>query len=184
MHFCSQCGGKVDFVVPEDDDRPRHVCPSCGTIHYQNPKLVVGCIPIWEDRILICRRNIAPRKGFWTLPAGFLENKETMADGARRETFEESGAEVVDLQPYLMVDIPHISQIYMFYRAQLARPAFHPTRESSEVKLVAEGDIPWEEIAFKVVEKTLHHFLQDRPTGRFGFRTDRIDVTPAHPAQE
>ena len=184
MKYCSQCGGKLIFTVPDDDDRQRHVCPSCGTIHYQNPKLVVGCIPVWEDHILMCRRDIEPRRGFWTLPAGFLENGETMADGARRETLEESGAAVADLRPYLMVDIPHISQIYLLFRARLQRPEYHPTRESSEVKLVAAADIPWEEIAFKVVEKTLHHFLRDRPSGRFDFRIDRIDVTPARQIQE
>jgi len=184
MMYCSQCGGKLIFTVPDDDDRQRHVCPSCGTIHYQNPKLVVGCIPLWEDHILMCRRDIEPRRGYWTLPAGFLENGETAAEGARRETFEESGAKVVDLSPYLMVDIPHISQIYMFFSARLQRPVFHPTRESSEVQLVAEADIPWDAIAFKVVEKTLHHFFQDRTTGHFDFRMDRIDVPPTDQIQE
>ena len=184
MKYCSQCSGKLVLTVPADDDRQRHVCPACGAIHYQNPKLVVGCIPIWEDRLLMCRRDIEPRKGFWTLPAGFLENGETMAEGARRETFEESGAEVVDLAPYLMVDIPHISQIYMLFRAQLKRPEFHPTRESSEVRLVAEAEIPWDEIAFKVVEKTLRHFLQDRIKGSFDFRMDRIDVPLKTPTQD
>ena len=175
MNFCSQCGNPVTLTVPADDDRPRHVCPSCGTIHYMNPKLVVGCIPEWEGRILMCRRDIEPRKGYWTLPAGFLENGETAAAGARRETLEETGAKVVDLVPYLMVDIVHIHQIYMMYRSRLAAPDFHPTRESSEVKLLEASEIPWDEIAFKVVEKTLTHYLKDRPTGRFAFRTDRID---------
>jgi NADH pyrophosphatase NudC (nudix superfamily) len=92
MNFCSQCGGPVVLKVPADDERPRYVCPSCGTIHYQNPKLVVGCIPVWEDQILMCRRNIEPRKGYWTLPAGFLENGETTAAGARRETLEETAS--------------------------------------------------------------------------------------------
>ena len=175
MNFCSQCGKPVTLSVPADDDRPRHVCPACGSIHYQNPKLVVGCIPEWEGRILMCRRAIEPRKGYWTLPAGFLENGETAADGARRETFEETGARVVDVEPYLMVDIVHIHQIYMMYRSRLVAPDFHPTRESSEVKLLKAEEIPWDEIAFKVVEKTLTHYLQDRSTGRFIFRTDRID---------
>ena len=183
MHYCSQCGEKVIHTVPVHDDRPRHVCPSCGAIHYQNPKLVVGCIPIWEERILICRRDIEPRKGFWTLPAGFLEIGETAAEGARRETFEETGAEVIDLAPYLMVDIPHIGQIYLFFRAQLKSPDFHPTPESSEVKLVAAEQIPWDAIAFKVVVKTLHRYLQDRTSGSFDFRMDRIDVTPSRPIQ-
>lgn len=184
MRYCSQCGGSLDFIVPDGDDRPRYACLSCGTIHYQNPKLVVGCIPVWEASILMCRRGIEPRRGYWTLPAGFLENGETAADGARRETLEETGAQVTDLVPYLMVDIPHINQIYMMFRSRLQRPEFHPTRESSEVTLMTETDIPWNEIAFKVVQKTLHHYFQDRPTGAFAFRMDRIDVIPTHQIQE
>jgi ADP-ribose pyrophosphatase YjhB (NUDIX family) len=175
MKFCSQCGGPVALTVPSDDDRPRHVCPACGVIHYQNPKLVVGCIPEWDGRILMCRRDIEPRRGYWTLPAGFLENGETTADGAQRETLEETGSRVADLTPYLMVDIVHINQIYLMFRSRLVAPDFHPTRESSEVMLLAEDEIPWDEIAFKVVEKTLTYYLQDRPTGRFSFRTDRIE---------
>jgi ADP-ribose pyrophosphatase YjhB (NUDIX family) len=175
MNFCSHCGGPVVLTVPAEDDRPRHVCPACGTVHYQNPKMVVGCIPVWENRILMCRRNIEPRKGFWTLPAGFLENGETAADGARRETLEETGSTVADRVPYLMVDIVHIHQIYLMFRSRLLAPDFHPTRESSEVKLLAEAEIPWDDIAFKVITKTLRHYLQDRPAGRFVFRTDKID---------
>jgi len=175
MNFCSQCGGPVEFTVPADDDLPRHVCPSCGAIHYQNPRLVVGCIPEWEGRILMCRRDIEPRRGYWTLPAGFLENNETTAEGALRETLEETGSRVVDLAPYLMVDIVHIRQIYLMFRSRLLAPDFHPTRESSEVKLLTADEIPWNEIAFKVVEKTLRYYLQDRTVGVFAFRTDRIE---------
>jgi ADP-ribose pyrophosphatase YjhB (NUDIX family) len=175
MKFCSQCGRPVRLTVPVDDDRPRHVCPSCGAIHYQNPKLVVGCVPVWEGRILMCRRDIEPRRGYWTLPAGFLENGETTADGARRETIEETGSRVTDLVPYLMVDIVHINQIYLMFRSRLVAPDFHPTRESAEVRLIEAADIPWDDIAFKVVEKTLRCFLQDRASGCFAFRTDRIE---------
>jgi ADP-ribose pyrophosphatase YjhB (NUDIX family) len=176
MNFCSHCGEPVVRKVPAGDDRPRYVCPVCDAIHYQNPKLVVGCIPVWNDRILMCRRNIEPRKGCWTLPAGFLENGETAADGARRETIEETGADVTDLAPYLMVDIVHIHQIYLMFRARLLTPDIHPTRESSEVNLVKEADIPWDAIAFKVVEKTLSAYLRDRPSGNFVFRTDTIEI--------
>ncbi len=177
MNFCSQCGGPVELNVPADDDRPRYICSSCGVVHYQNPKLIVGCIPVWEDRILFCRRDIEPRKGYWTLPAGFLENGETVAAGARRETLEETGSRVAGLTPYLMVDIVHIHQIYLMFRSRLLAPDFHPTRESSEVKLLSENEIPWDDIAFTVVEKTLQYYLQDRPSGRFAFRTDKIDMT-------
>ena len=176
MNFCSQCGSPVTLKVPADDDRPRYVCSTCNTVHYQNPKVVVGSIPIWRDRILMCRRNIDPRKGYWTLPAGYLENGETAADGARRETLEETGAMIVDLVPYLMVDIVHIHQIYLMFRCRLPAPDFHPTRESAEVKMIDVASIPWDEIAFKVVEKTLRYFLQDRSTGKYVFRTDKIEI--------
>jgi ADP-ribose pyrophosphatase YjhB (NUDIX family) len=175
MNYCSHCGEPVVLKVPAGDDRPRYVCPVCKVVHYQNPKLVVGCIPIWEDHILMCRRNIEPRKGCWTLPAGFLENGETAAGGARRETIEETGADVTALAPYFMVDIVHIHQIYLMFRARLLAPDIHPTRESSEVKLVKEADIPWENIAFKVIEKTLLNYLSDRPGGNFAFRTGKIE---------
>ncbi len=179
MNFCSQCGRPVVQRVPVDDNLPRFVCLSCGTIHYQNPRVVVGCIPVWDGRILMCRRNIEPRKGYWTLPAGFLENGETTAAGARRETLEETGAVTVDLVPYLMVDIVHIHQIYLMFRARLREPDFHPTRESIEVELVREADIPWRDIAFKVIEKTLRYYLKDRPSDTFSFRTDSIEKPAA-----
>ena len=175
MNFCSQCGRPVVQRIPSDDNLPRYVCLSCGAIHYENPRVVVGCIPIWQGRILMCRRNIEPRKGYWTLPAGFLENGETTSAGARRETLEETGAVAVDLVPYLMVDIVHIHQIYLMFRARLQAPDFHPTRESAEVELVREADIPWREIAFKVIEKTLRYYLHDRSGDTFSFRTDTID---------
>ncbi len=175
MNFCSHCGGTVVRKVPENDNMSRYICTSCGMIHYENPKLVVGSIPVWEDRILLCKRDIEPRKGFWTLPAGFLENGETTADGARRETLEETGSTIVDLTPYLMVDIVYIHQIYFMYRARLSAPDFHPTPESVEVRLFDEASIPWNDIAFLVIEKTLRQYFADRPSGRFDFRIDRID---------
>ncbi len=123
----------------------------------------------------MCRRDIEPRKGYWTLPAGYLENGESTADGARRETLEETGATVVDLSPYLMVDIVHIHQIYLMFRSRLSAPNFHPTTESSEVKLMSEEEIPWDQIAFKVIEKTLRYYLQDHIENVFTFRMDSID---------
>ena len=178
MNYCSHCGRPVVQAIPPNDNRLRYVCHDCGTIHYQNPRVVVGCIPLWEGQILMCRRNIAPRKGYWTLPAGFLENGETTADGARRETLEETGAIVTDLLPYLMIDIVYVRQIYLMFRAQLTRPVFHPTEESSEVRLVSESDIPWDAIAFKSIEETLRSYVADRPGGGFAFRTATIEKRP------
>ena len=178
MKYCSNCGHLLDWLIPQGDDRPRHVCQSCEMIHYQNPKMVVGCIPEWEDKILLCRRNIEPQKGLWTLPAGFLENGETIADGAIRETREETGATVVDLQPYLLFDIVHIQQIYMMFRSRLLMPEFHSTPESSEVDLFAQKEIPWEEIAFRVIDKTLRNYFEDKRSGKFSFQIQKIE-TPA-----
>ncbi|MEJ2643151.1 MAG: NUDIX hydrolase [Desulfosarcinaceae bacterium] len=180
MNYCSHCGGPLISRIPPDDDRLRCVCPACGRVHYQNPKLVVGCIPLWEERasgeerILICKRAIGPRLGYWTLPAGYLENGETAAQGAARETLEETGAEVVDLAPYRMYDIVHVHQIYFIFRARLKAPDFHPTEESAEVKLISESQIPWDEIAFPVIQKSLEDYLRDRPTRHFPFANDEI----------
>ncbi len=176
MNFCSQCGKKVENLVPPGEDRPRFICRDCGFIHYQNPKLVVGCIPKWEDKVLLVRRSIEPRYGKWTLPAGYLENGETVEEGARRETFEEAGATVLDLQPYLLYNIPQISQIYLMFRTQLQDGRFAAGDESLEAKLFEEGDIPWDEIAFKVIGRALEQYLSDRPVGKFPFQIDDIHI--------
>ena len=175
MKYCSHCAAPVEFTVPPDDDRPRFVCPGCGVVHYQNPRLVVGCIPVWQDQILLCLRDIEPRRGKWTLPAGYLENGESVMAGARRETVEETGATIKDLKPYLLFDIVHISQIYLMFRARLASPDFHATRESAQVRLFYPNDIPWEDIAFPVIEKTLQHYLADSRRGTFPFQ-----IHPVH----
>jgi ADP-ribose pyrophosphatase YjhB (NUDIX family) len=174
MNYCSNCGTPVRQLIPPDENRLRHVCPSCGTIHYENPKIVVGCIPEWEEKILLCRRNIEPQRGKWTLPAGYLENGETVAEGARRETQEETGAIVDDLSAYRMFDIAHINQIYLIFRAGMKTVDYRPTPESAEVALFDEGEIPWDQIAFRVIEKTLRHYFCDRSSGRFPFRIDQI----------
>jgi len=179
MKYCSRCGTRVDYLVPEGDDRPRFVCSSCGTVHYQNPKIVVGCIPVWEDKILICRRAIEPRKGKWTLPAGYLENHETLAEGAKRETFEEAMAEVEILSPYAMFNLTFINQIYLMFRAQLANCEFQPTQESSAVRLIDEKDIPWEDLAFTVIRETLLLYLRDRGEGVFPFQIGDISRHPS-----
>ncbi|RJQ65910.1 MAG: NUDIX hydrolase [Desulfobacteraceae bacterium] len=179
MNYCSKCGALVTLEIPPGDDRPRYICRGCGEIHYQNPKIVVGCLPQWEDRILLCRRNIEPQKGMWTLPAGYLENGETVSDGARRETWEESGAMVEDLLPYLLFDVVHVNQIYLMFRARLQTPEFKTTQESAEVALLREEEIPWDRIAFRAIENTLRRYFYDRPCGQFPFRIRRIQKKPA-----
>ena len=174
MNFCSNCGAKVNPRIPQGDDRIRHVCSSCGQIHYQNPKLVVGVVPEWQDRILLCRRAIAPREGLWTLPAGYLENGETAADGARRETWEEARARVQGLTPYALFDLTFINQLYLMYRGSMVTEACQPGAESMEVALFSETEIPWDQIAFLVIAETLRCYFQDRARGTFAFQTGRI----------
>ncbi len=180
MKFCSACGHPVQLAVPAGDDRPRHTCPACGAVHYQNPRVVVGAIVERENRILLCRRAIEPRLGWWTLPAGYLESGETLAAGAVRETWEEAGARIGELTPYLMFNIAHIGQIYLLFRARLLEEGFRPGRESLEVRLVQEEEIPWERIAFPVIGETLKTYFRDRRRGSFPFAIG--DILPAaHP---
>lgn len=171
MKYCSECGARVSHRIPDGDRLPRHVCDQCGTIHYANPKVVAGALVEWEDQILMCRRAIEPRHGFWTLPAGFMENNESCGEAAIRETFEEAGARI-ELGPmFAFVDIPHISQIHIVYRARLLDLDFKPGDESLEVALMAEQDIPWSEIAFRSVSYALGCFFDDRRHGLFGLHT-------------
>jgi ADP-ribose pyrophosphatase YjhB (NUDIX family) len=174
MKFCSNCGAPVERRVPAGDNLPRHVCPACGTIHYQNPKMVIGCIAEWEDRILLCRRAIAPRHGLWTLPAGFMENGETVAQAALRETLEEANARVELTAIYTVLSVPHVDQVHMFYRARLLDLDFGPGAESLEVGLFAEADVPWKEIAFRTISTTLRHYYADRKAGAYGFHAGEI----------
>lgn len=174
MKYCSQCGSEVALLVPEGDDRPRHVCGACGTVHYQNPKVVVGCIPEWEERILLCRRAIEPRRGLWTLPAGFMENGETSQQGAARETMEEAGARVEIGGLYSLFNLPHISQVYLIYRARLLDLDYAPGLESLEVSLFREAAIPWDEMAFPVIKETLGLYFRDRASGSLALRSGDI----------
>jgi len=174
MNFCSHCGAGLTQRIPAGDDRLRFVCDQCQTIHYQNPRMVVGTIPEWKDRILLCRRAIEPRAGLWTLPAGYLENGETMIDGARRETREEAGAKLEALAPFALFDLPFINQVYLMFRGPLATTTCHPGEESLEVRLFSEADIPWRDLTFVVVRETLERYLRDRAEGHFRFHTGRI----------
>ena len=169
MKFCSHCGSTLTLTVPPGDHLPRYVCTGCGTIHYQNPKVVAGCVAEWQGRILLCKRAIEPRSGFWTLPAGFMENSETTREAAARESAEEALATVTDLEPFALVDVPHVSQVHLMFRGLLADGTHAPGLESLETALLDERDIPWVEIAFPSVRFTLERYLEDRRLGSFGF---------------
>ena len=167
MNYCSNCGAPVQRRIPQGDNRPRYVCDRCDTVHYQNPKVVVGCIPQWEDKVLLCRRAIEPRYGLWTLPAGFMENGETTAQAAMRETLEEAEARIDGLKLYTLFNLPHIDQVYVIYRANLLDLDFAPGEESIEVALFAEADLPWQDIAFAVIGETLRIFFNERASGHY-----------------
>ncbi len=176
INFCSACGAPVALRVPAGDSLPRHVCDRCNAIHYRNPKLVVGTLPFWEDRVLLCKRAIEPRYGKWTLPAGFMENQETVAAAALRETEEESGAHIELGEMYTLISVPHISQVHVIFRARLLDLDFAPGEETLEVALFSEEEVPWDEIAFRTIGMTLRHYFADRRSGRYSFHTG--DLAP------
>ena len=184
MRFCSQCGATLSVRVPAGDNLPRHVCDACDTIHYLNPKIVAGCILEWQDRILLCRRAIEPRYGLWTLPAGFMELGETTAQGAARETREESGASF-DMGPlFAVMNVPAASQVHLFYLCTLQHDQFDPGIETQEARLFAEDEIPWEELSFLTVQHALQAFFADRIRGHFLVHTGDIsgrDFVRDHP---
>ena len=167
MKFCSSCGALVTHKIPDGDNRLRYVCESCGEIHYQNPKVIAGILPTYKAKVLLCKRSIQPRVGYWTLPAGFLENGESSLEGAIRECSEEANTQVRDPSIYAIFDIPQINQIYIFYRAEMPEAIFSPSTESSDVALFSEEDIPWSELAFPMVEALLDHYFEDRKSGIF-----------------
>ncbi len=175
MNFCSSCGQSVALRIPAGDDRERYVCESCGSIFYSNPRVIVGCLPVHEGRILLCRRAIEPRKNYWTLPAGFMENGETTELGAARETWEEACARGVDLKLYRLFDVPHISQVYMFYLCGMKDGYHKAGPESLETALFAPQDIPWKEIAFPVIYEVLEEYIEDSKTGTYPIRISEID---------
>jgi len=169
ISYCTQCGAATAYVIPPLDSLPRAVCSRCGHIHYENPRMVVGCVAEWQGSILLCRRAIQPRHGLWTLPAGFMEMNETTAEAAARETLEEACATVEIDAAYAMVNLPHVGQVHLFYRGRLPDGRFAPGEESLETALFAPADIPWESLAFRSVAFCLQHYLRDRETGSFGF---------------
>jgi len=177
MNYCSNCGAHVALRIPVGDDRQRFVCDKCATIHYENPKMVVGCIPERNGEILLCRRAIRPAYGKWTLPAGYLENGETVFEGTRRETWEEAGATIGDLIPFAILNLSFISQVYLMFRARLLETGFSAGSESLEIKLFREEDIPWNQLAFPVIRETLKLYFEDRPAGEFPFHVRDIDAS-------
>lgn len=178
IRFCIRCGQPVTRQVPRGDYLPRHVCAACGHIHYLNPKLVVGCVPEWQGRVLICKRAIEPRLGFWTVPAGFMENGETTEQAAKRETLEEAEARVEILAPLALVNVPHISQVHLMFRARLLDGKYGVGQESLETRLVDEAEIPWEGLAFPSVRFTLERYFADCANGLTGFHTTAIVGQP------
>ncbi|MFV8817213.1 NUDIX hydrolase [Haliea sp. E17] len=182
MKFCSSCGAAVTLRIPEGDDRERYVCSACEFIHYINPRIIVGCLPVHEGRVLLCKRAIEPRHGLWTLPAGFMENGETTAQGAARETWEEARAKATNLHLYRIFDLPYISQVYMFYRCELENGAFGVGPESLESGLYAEDEIPWEELAFPVVRETLRDYFRERDSGVFPVKITGLEYQPRPPS--
>lgn len=175
MNFCSQCGSPVELRIPDGDTLPRFICTTCYTVHYQNPKIIVGCIPEWNDQILLCRRAIEPKIGLWTIPAGFMENQETLAEAAIRETNEEANANVEISSLYAVYSLPHISQVYILFRAKLIDINFFPGIESLETKLFNVNEIPWNDIAFKVIHDSLKRFIDERRQNKIQFHTGVIN---------
>ncbi|MEX0943373.1 MAG: NUDIX hydrolase [Pseudomonadales bacterium] len=178
MNYCSHCGHPVSQKIPAGDNRHRYVCDQCERIHYQNPRIIAGCVPVFEEKVLLCRRAIEPRSGYWTLPAGFLENGETTAIGAERETREEANANVEIIDLYTLFSLPHISQVYLFFRARLLDLDFSAGEETTEVRLFSEHEIPWDQLAFPVISQTLGHYFADYPQQTFPVRSLDIIVNP------
>lgn len=170
VKYCARCGSSVSERVPVGDTHLRLICDQCGFVHYQNPKIVVGCIVQHQDQVLLCKRGIQPRHGYWTVPAGFMENGETTYQGAMRETWEEATARVELIAPYLTVNLPHINQVYMLFRASLSEADFAPGIESLETALFTEAQVPWEQLAFPTVAAALRRYFADRITGHFPHR--------------
>lgn len=176
IKFCRACGSAVLYRLPDDGDtKQRAVCTACHLVHYENPLNVVGTVPYLGHRVLLCKRNIEPRKGKWTLPAGFMELGETTSEGAARETTEEAGAQFIMEDLFTVMSVPRVGQVHLYYRARLTSDQFDPGHETMEARLFSEADIPWEELAFRTVKETLEHYFADRQAGRFG--THAFDIT-------
>ena len=172
--YCSYCGSTVSIKIPDGDNKERAVCDKCGSIFYENPKIVSGCLLTYDNKILLCERATEPRAGYWTLPAGFLENNETIEGGAARETFEEARAKAVDLKPFLLCNLPHISQLYIIFYGELLNGEYSAGPESSDVKLFSQKEIPWNNLAFPVIEKTISLYYQDKKNDTIAIHFETI----------
>ncbi len=176
IKHCRDCGSAVSYRLPDDGDtKHRAICTACDTIHYENPLNVVGTVPYFGDRVLLCLRNIEPRRGKWTLPAGFMELGETTAQGAARETDEEAGAHFEIEGLFSVLSVPRVGQVHMFYRARLLNERFDPGPETIEARLFAENEIPWDDIAFRTVRETLLRYFDDRRRGAYAVHSLDIE---------
>ncbi len=176
--FCSACGARLAHRVPPGDSLSRGVCDACGVIHYRNPRLVVGALPVWENKVLLCRRAIEPRRDKWTLPAGFMENGESVEEAAIRETLEEACARIELDELFSMISVPYIHQVHVVFRARLLDLDFAAGEESLEVRLFAENEIPWQEIAFRTIKRSLKYFFADRRQGTFTLHSEALPLPP------
>lgn len=174
MKYCCYCSAELIYKIPEDDNRHRYICQQCDIVHYQNPKIVAGCLPVWEDKVLLCKRAIEPRSGYWTLPAGFMELGESSLEAGIRETQEEANASVEVEDLFAVFNLLHVDQVYIMYRSRLTDLDFSPGVESLEVKLFKEDEIPWDELAFTTISETLKVFFEDRKQGAFLLHTGDI----------
>jgi ADP-ribose pyrophosphatase YjhB (NUDIX family) len=175
IKHCKDCGTAVAYRIPDDGDtKYRAVCPACHTIHYENPLNVVGTVPYWGEQVLLCKRSIEPRLGKWTLPAGFMEMNETVAEGAARETLEEAGAQFELEGFFSLLNVARVGQVHIFYRARLLSDKFNPGFETIEARLFREDEIPWDEIAFKTIRETLKYYFSDRRSGHFSVHVGDI----------
>jgi ADP-ribose pyrophosphatase YjhB (NUDIX family) len=179
MKYCCYCSAKLIYAIPDDDNRHRYICHCCNTVHYQNPKIVAGCIPVWKDQVLLCKRAIEPRYGYWTLPAGFMELGETSLEAGMRETLEEANARVNVEDLFAVYSLPYVGQVYMMFRANLVDLDFSAGVESLEVRLFKQEDIPWNEIAFMTIRATLEAYFDDREKGVFSLHTGDVIKTEA-----
>jgi ADP-ribose pyrophosphatase YjhB (NUDIX family) len=175
IQHCRVCGAPTEYRVPQGDNRERAVCTACGEVHYENPLNVVGTVPVWGDQVLLCRRNIEPRYGYWTLPAGFLELGESAADGAIRETVEEAGANIELQALFTLLNVVRVGQIHFYYRARMLDTTLAPGPETIEARLFREDEIPWDELAFRTVRLTLEHYFADRRGGVFPLHTGDVN---------